>query len=91
MDGDLKWIIGLSVGLLVSFTGMIIAAFNNLHSRVNRIRDELGSDFVRKDDLDGHLTRIEKNIDNLRSEAAAAQKQTHERLDKIITSVGGAK
>jgi hypothetical protein len=87
MDVDLKWIIGLSVGLLVSFTGMIIAAFNNLHSRINRIRDELGSDFVRKDDLDGHLGRIEKNINDLRSEAREAQKETHRRLDSIIGSV----
>jgi hypothetical protein len=53
-----------------------------LHERVNRVRDELARDFVRKSDIDAHLSRIDENWRDLRSEMKDAQKDTIGRLGR---------
>lgn len=52
---------------------------DNLHSRVNATRDG----FVRRDDLDGHLRRMETNIKEMREE----QRETNKRLDAFMGSL----
>jgi uncharacterized protein with von Willebrand factor type A (vWA) domain len=47
-----------------------------LHERVNKTRDE----FVRRDDLDGHLSRIEKSIGIMHEE----QRDMNKRLNEFI-------
>lgn len=47
------------------------------HERINKTRDE----FVRRDDLDGHLARIEKSIAGMHDE----QKGTNKRIDEFMT------
>jgi hypothetical protein len=42
---------------------MVQAATEPIHERINRVRDE----FVRRDDLDGHLARIDKQFDAVHS------------------------
>lgn len=49
------------------------------HERINKTRDE----FVRRDDLDGHLARIEKNIVGMHNE----QKETNKRIDEFMTAI----
>jgi hypothetical protein len=58
-----------------------------LHERVNRVRDELARDFVRKSDIDAHLSRIDENWRDLRSEMKDAQKDTIERLDVDLKDI----
>jgi len=48
----------------------------NLHERVNRTRDE----FVRREDLDKHLTRLELSMSNVYSEV----KETNKRMDQVL-------
>jgi hypothetical protein len=50
-----------------------------LHERVNNTRDE----FVRRDDLDGHLGRIEKTINSMHEE----QKETNKRIDGFMAEM----
>lgn len=50
-----------------------------VHERVNKTRDE----FVRRDDLDGHLARIEKSIAGMHEE----QKITNKRIDEFMTEM----
>lgn len=50
-----------------------------LHERVNRTRDE----FVRRDDLDKHLARIDANIAGMYAE----QKETNKRIDAFMAAV----
>lgn len=52
---------------------------NVLHERINKTRDE----FVRRDDLDGHLARIEKSISGMHEE----QKGTNKRIDEFMTAM----
>lgn len=51
-----------------------------LHERVNRVRDE----YVRRDDLDGHLSRMEKQFDDIRSEMRRGSAQVEQRLNEVI-------
>lgn len=53
---------------------------NALHERVNKVRDE----YVRRDDLDGHLQRIDGNVNELRREIADGQREMTKRLDAIV-------
>lgn len=54
-----------------------------LHERVNRVRDE----YVRRTDLDGHIQRLEKNVDDLRSDIKQSRHEMNDRLDRIITAM----
>ncbi len=49
------------------------------HDRINRVRDE----YVRRDDLQGHLMRIEKQFDDMRDQIQRGQEATEKKLDKI--------
>lgn len=53
-----------------------------LHERINKTRDE----FVRRDDLDGHLARIEKSISGMHEE----QKGTNKRIDEFMTAMASS-
>lgn len=49
-----------------------------LHERINRVRD----DYVRRVDLDGHLARIDKKLDDM---AKKQDEQSRELLQAIIS------
>jgi hypothetical protein len=50
-----------------------------LHQRVNKVRDE----YVRRDDLTGHITRIETMLIAMRDE----QRRTNERIDSLLVKL----
>lgn len=54
---------------------LVKATTDPLHERVNRVRDE----YVRRDDLNDHLARIDKRFDDM----AAEQRRANGRLDEI--------
>lgn len=88
MDGDLKWVIGIVVSLTVTFATTLIAAFRNLANRITannrellgRI-DEVKDNYVRRDDLNGHIDRIDRNLSELREET----RENHRQLLAAIT------
>lgn len=85
MDGDLKWVIGLAVSMVLAFGTIMIGAFRNvsakiagLHSRVDDVKEK----YVRRDDLDGHILRIDQNVRDLRDEMRANHKEIIRALSK---------
>ncbi len=69
---DLKWSISVAVTTLLAFGDMLITAFRALADRIStgnrdiylRI-DEIKRDYVRRDDLDEDMKRIERTLDKL--------------------------
>lgn len=95
---EIKWLIMAMIAAAGVVSGVVAAGWrvlsdrqyngdNTLHDRINRVRDDLGKDFVRKSDLDGHLQRIDKSVTDLRDEAREASRETNRRLDTIISAV----
>lgn len=98
MGEEIKWLIGVILAVAGIIVGVVAAAWrvlsdrqfngdSGLHERVNRVRDELSRDFVRKSDLDGHLARIDKSVQDLRDEAREARTEANRRLDTIISAL----
>lgn len=58
---------------------MLDAGTGTLHDRISRVRDE----YVRRDDLDGHLQRMEKQFDEVRNEMRRNSENTDKKLDDI--------
>lgn len=63
---------------------MIKDGDDKLHERVGRVKDE----YVRRDDLDQHIRRIEKSVEEMRNEMRE-QRRTNERLDTTLTGLSG--
>lgn len=93
---DIKWIIGTAVTVSIAYTIALIGAFRNLssrishgdgdlHKRVDRVKD----DYVRRDDLNSHLDRMDKNVEKLRDEIQRARDETNQRLDNLISTISG--
>ncbi|MEQ9245374.1 MAG: hypothetical protein RLO21_05235 [Nitratireductor sp.] len=72
MSDEVKWLIGLAVGLSTFAFGAISTALyrlnsvmkandDKIHERINRVRD----DYVRRDDLERHLQRMDKKLDKI--------------------------
>lgn len=50
-----------------------------VHERINKTRD----DFVRRDDLDSHMKRIEGNLEKMYTE----QRETNQRIDGFMAAM----
>lgn len=89
MDADLKWIIGIGVTIALALVGMIVGAFGRLTGRINTVQkdvneridgvkdniDDVKEKYVRRDDLDGHLKRLDESLKETRAEMAANHRQ----------------
>ena len=91
MGDDIKWLIGTSITLCIFFGGVLIAAFRSLsasmksgddalHERINRTRD----DYVRRVDLDGHVSQLREGMKELKDETRDSAKETNKRLDQVL-------
>lgn len=91
---DLKWLIGSFAGMFAVAVGVVVAAFyrlsdkmqegqDDLHHRINGVRDE----YVRRTDLDAHLTRIDRTLVDMRHEMRESSKDTVKRLDDVLANV----
>ena len=58
----------------------IKAGDDQLHERVNRVRDE----YVRRVDLDDHVKQIRDSVRELRDESREASRGTNTRLDQVL-------
>lgn len=90
---ELLALLGAS-GTIIAIIGAIVASHrwttdkiqkgdDALHERVNRVRDE----YVKRVDLDSHMSRIETNVRELRDENREGTREINRRLDSILTSV----
>lgn len=60
---------------------------DRLHERINRTRDEMHNQFVRRVDLDGHLLRIENQVSDLRQDMKDERRETNQRLDAVLAAI----
>jgi len=60
---------------------------DTLHERINRTRDEVSNNYVRRVDLDGHLRRIEKQVSELRHDMKDERRETNKRLDVLLAAI----
>lgn len=83
-----------AAGTIIAIIGAIVASHrwttdkiqkgdDALHERVNRVRD----DYVRRVDLDTHMTRLETNVHQLREENREGTREINRRLDTMLTSL----
>ena len=96
MDELLRWFFGLVAAVLMAIVGWLVKEMrqlaermgdghDKLHERINRVREE----YVRRDDLDGHLQRIDGNVNELRREIADSHRDVTKRLDAIVERLPG--
>lgn len=85
MEADLKWVIGLGVSLCVFVATTLIATFRTLSAKIAKTHeriDDVKDKYVRRDDLDGHLTRIDRTVHEIREEMRDNHKQVIAALSK---------
>lgn len=63
------------------------SAEEKLHERVNRLRDDMSDGYVRRVDLEGHIVRIEKQIDTLTATLSQDRAETNKRLDAVLQAL----
>lgn len=68
-------------------TKAINAGDDNLHERINRVRDEMGNAYVKRTDLDGHLQRIETSLKEIKADAKEERREINARLDAVLSAV----
>lgn len=85
MGDDWKWAIGVTVTLITA----LIGAFRNLANRIsandkeiNARVDAVKDNYVRRDDLDGHLARIDKRLEQLAEE----MRENHRQILAALTA-----
>ena len=88
MEADLKWVLGIGISLTATMVTAIIAAFRSLSGKIssgNRVLhkrvDDVKDKYVRRDDLDGHIERIEKNLRDIRDE----NRENHRQVLEAVT------
>lgn len=91
MGEDTKWLIGISVSMIISFIIALIGSFRSLsasikdgddalHERINRTRDE----YVRRVDLDGHVNQLRDGMKELKDETREGTRETNKRLNQVL-------
>jgi hypothetical protein len=89
METDLRWFIGVAVTVVLALVTTIIAAFRNLAVRIStsdremlRRIDDVKEKYVRRDDLDGHITRLDQGMREIREEMRENHTQVIEAIRK---------
>lgn len=88
MGDELKWLAGIGLTVTITLVTSLIAAFRSLANRVssgdrdlhNRI-EEVKDMYVRRDDLNAHIKRIEANLRDIRDE----NRENHKQLLAALT------
>ena len=89
MSNELQWLFGTLIALIGVIGGIIVRdrqvmkAINDgdekLHDRITKVQSE----YVRRDDLNGHIQSIENSVNQMREE----QRETNRRIDALLTTL----
>lgn len=87
---DLVEGVGILVGIIIWSFGMwryLVTRIDEgdkvLHARINDVREG----YVRRDDLNTHLARIEKAVDRLQEVQAEHNRHMNARFDNLLTTL----
>lgn len=87
MGEDLKWLIGAIATFVVMIGGIIARdrhVMNAIKEGDEKLSDRLTkvqAEYVRRDDLNGHIQSMESSIQQMREE----QRETNRRIDNLLT------
>lgn len=99
MNDDIKWLIGVEVSAIVAFIGILFVVFRNLSSKLtsstaelHKKIDDVKEKYVRRDDLDSHIQRLDLSVNDLRREQKELRDeqrtQHHQVLEAIAVAAG---
>lgn len=84
---ELKWIVGLILGIVTPAFGGIVLAFRSVHNKIssgnNLLHQRIHSvekEYVRSDRLDSELSHLNKRLDDMKQDS---QNRHRELLDEI--------
>nr|WP_321980129.1 hypothetical protein [uncultured Cohaesibacter sp.] len=93
MTEEVQWLVGVAFGIVAMVGGFIVRdrqtakqikdGDDRLHDRINRVRD----DYVRRDDLHNHITRLDDSIKEMRQEMKEETTKTNDRLDRLLAEI----
>nr|WP_321482346.1 hypothetical protein [uncultured Cohaesibacter sp.] len=93
MSDEVQWLVGVVLAIVAMVGGFIVRdrqtakqikdGDDRLHDRINRVRD----DYVRRDDLQSHMTRLDDNIKEMRQEMKEETSKTNDRLDRLFAEI----
>lgn len=85
--GEIQWLIGALIAIVSMIGGIIVRdrqimkeineGDKELHDRITKVQSE----YVRRDDLNGHIQSIENSVHQMREE----QRETNRRIDSLLT------
>jgi hypothetical protein len=89
MNNEIQWLIGTLIALGALIGGIIVrdrqvmndiqTGDEKLHDRITKVQAE----YVRRDDLNGHIQIIENSVNQMREE----QRETNRRIDALLTTL----
>lgn len=82
-----RTLFGMVTKVQAEFSERVKVAVDPIHERINRVRDE----FVRREDLDAHLRRFEKQIDEIKQNIKTSEERHSNRYDMIMQSINELK
>lgn len=101
MTGELQWLIGTAVTVILTIAGIVIAAFRATSTKIDDVAGKIkaGDDalherinrvrdeYVKRIDLDGHMERMEETVKELRVENREGTREINRRLDQVLTTL----
>lgn len=84
MDTDLQWAIGIAIPFFAAFIGILVGVFRSFSTKIGALHtrvDDVKEKYVRRDDLDGHLQRMDKKMDDLSAEMG----RNHQQVIDVLT------
>lgn len=96
---DIKWLVGAALGVIAMLGAYIArdrAVFKSiregdaaLDARIDRVKD----DYVRRVDLESHITHLEKSLNEIREDQRHHHSELNKRFDRLMeimsTRAGG--
>jgi hypothetical protein len=94
MADDIKWLIAISASMIVSFIIALVSSFRSLsatikegddqlHERINRVRDE----YVKRVDHDAQMNQLRDTVKEIRDELREGTRETNKRLDQVLAAL----
>lgn len=93
MNSGFEWLITTLVAFFALVGGIIVRdrqvhkaisdGDEKLHERLNKVQSE----YVRRDDLNGHIQSIENSVNQMREE----QRETNRRIDALLAAMTAPK
>jgi hypothetical protein len=94
MDDQWRWVIGLAVTIILGWTTILtgigwrfISSLQKLEHDMHEQINEVKRDYVRRSDLDGHITRLGEDVRQIRAEMLRAHEVTSTRLDAVLAAL----